>query len=120
MRKKAKDQSDSDTDHSKGKKKAKKENMSEPKSLVGSVISHDQLKRKLQEDSNIEFTSKKHKKTMYGKRHVPLVEALGSLRKNDDEDILHTTPPKQAQLQCLSMISTFLLILWGKHNDTLL
>ena len=95
MRKKAKDQSDSDTDCSKGKKKAKKEKKSEPKSLVGSVISCDQLKRKLQEDSNIEFTSKKHKKTMYGKRDVPSVEALGSLRKNDDEDILCTIPPNK-------------------------
>ena len=93
LRKKAKDQSDSDTDHSKGKKKAKKETKSEPKSLVGSVISCDQVKRKLQEDSNIEFTSKKQKKTMYGKRDSPSVEALGSVRKNNNEDILHNTPP---------------------------
>ena len=77
----------------KRQKKAKKETKSEPKSLVGSVISHDQVKRKLQEDSNIEFTSKKQKKTMYGKRDAPSVEALGSVRKNDNEDILHTTPP---------------------------
>ena len=36
--------------------------------------------------------SKKHKKTMYGKRDVPSVEADGSLGRNDDEEILCTTP----------------------------
>ena len=109
LRKKAKDQSDGDTDGSKGKKKAKKKTKSEPKSFVGSVISHDQLKRKLQEDSNIEVMSKKHKKTMYGKRDVPSVEAVGSLGRNDER--FYVPLPQQTQLPCLSMNSMLLLIL---------